>query len=144
MVIKPNRWLEIRPSAVEVGGFSLHPHMHLTNQTTFGASFYSNASDFSQFKCDTSCLWSMLGGLSGSAAGYKGGEKGGGGGLTCNDTGDFSHEAFHGPDGDTFGLILDESNNLLNLQKRTRKKGQFKQSERHRSRRPRSAGSADF
>lgn len=81
MVIKPNRWLEIHPSAVEVGGFSLHPHMHLTNQTTFGASFYSNASDFSQFKCDTSCLWSMLGGLSGSAAGYKGGEKGGGGVL---------------------------------------------------------------
>lgn len=64
------------------------------------------------------------------------------GGLTCNNTGDFSHEAFHSPDGDTFGLILDESNNLLNLQKRTRKKGQLKQTERHRSRTPRPACSS--
>lgn len=44
----------------------------------------------------------------------------GGGALTCNNTGDFSHEAFHSSDGDAFCLVLDESNNLLDLQKRIR------------------------
>lgn len=51
------------------------------------------------------------------------------GALTCNNTGDFSHEAFHSSDGDAFCLVLDESNNLLDLQKRIRKKVQFKQME---------------
>lgn len=58
-----------------VGGFSLHPHVRLTNLTTYGASFPLDASSFYQFKCDTSCLWSVLGGLWGPAAGYNGGEK---------------------------------------------------------------------
>lgn len=62
----------------------------------------------------------MPGGPQGAAACYNSGEKGEGA-LTCNNTGDFSHEAFHSSDGDAFCLVLDESNNLLDLQREDQK-----------------------
>lgn len=41
--------------------------------------------------------------------------------LTCNNTGDFGHETFDSSDGHTLCLILDVSDNVFNLQRKTRR-----------------------
>lgn len=38
--------------------------------------------------------------------------------LTSDDAGNFGHEAFDCPDGDAFRLILDESDDVFDLQKK--------------------------
>ncbi len=52
--------------------------------------------------------------------------------LTCNHTGDFGHETFDSSDGHTLCLILDVSDNVFNLQRKSGKEDRKRN--RHRQR----------